>query len=332
MTALPGPALMISLDFELYWGVHDHITLAGYKENLLGARQAAPAILKLFERYKIHATWATVGFLFCRDRQDLLSSIPELKPHYNDSRLSPYESLTQVGADESEDPFHYAPSLIAMINGTPFQEIGTHTLSHYCCLEPEQNVAAFGSDLEAARKLASKWKLELKSIVFPRNQYDDRHLGVCRDAGMTAYRGNERSWIYEGRTRREENAIRRLLRLVDAYLNLTGHHTFSISPDPLCNFPSSRFLRPYCSRLQWLEGMRLKRILNALNFAAGSAQVYHLWWHPHNFGRHLPQNLAFLEEILQHFSKLRESHGMESLNMRELAARVHLPTPMGASA
>lgn len=332
MTARNKAALVISLDFELYWGVRDHLELEAYKENLLGVRQAVPALLELFTRYGIHTTWATVGFLFCRDREELLASVPDSKPRYIDGRLSPYDSLAQVGANESDDPFHYAPSLISMIAEAPFQEIGTHTLSHYYCLEPERNAAAFRADLQAAQKLGAQWKIQLKSIVFPRNQYDDQHLAVCRELGILAYRGNECSWIYEGRSWRKERAVRRMLRLLDAYVNLTGQHSFSVLPDRVCNVPSSRFLRPYSGALRVLDGLRLRRIVNGLDDAATRGQAYHLWWHPHNFGRQLAKNLAFLERILAHFAKLRQSHGMESLNMGELAARVGLESPAGASA
>ncbi len=55
--------LVISLDFELNWGVHDVFTQEQYGENILGAREAIPKILDLFMEYDIHATWATVGML-----------------------------------------------------------------------------------------------------------------------------------------------------------------------------------------------------------------------------------------------------------------------------
>src|SRR5207248_627790 len=198
--------------------------------------------------------------------------------------------------------------------------------------EPEQNAAAFRADLEAAQKLAAKWKIELKSVVFPRNQYCDRYLAICHKLGILAYRGNESSWIYEGRSGAQESGLRRMLRLMDAYINLTGHNCFSASSHEPCKVPSSRFLRPYSPHLRLLEGLRLKRIVNALDFAARNQQAYHLWWHPHNFGRQLPENLAFLEKILAHFAKLHQSEGMESLNMGEWAAPVLLRAPAGASA
>ena len=55
---------MVSLDFELYWGVRDKTSLEAYKANLLGARHIIPRLLELFAHYGVRATWATVGFLF----------------------------------------------------------------------------------------------------------------------------------------------------------------------------------------------------------------------------------------------------------------------------
>ena len=61
----PFGALVISLDFELHWGVRDKRPVDGpYRENLLGAREAIPQMLDLFEEFGVAATWATVGFLF----------------------------------------------------------------------------------------------------------------------------------------------------------------------------------------------------------------------------------------------------------------------------
>ena len=64
-------ALVISLDFELHWGVRDKRPADGpYRENLLGAREAIPRMLDLFEEFGVAATWATVGFLFAKNRRE----------------------------------------------------------------------------------------------------------------------------------------------------------------------------------------------------------------------------------------------------------------------
>ena len=61
--------LLVSLDFELFWGVQDTHTKESYEKNILGGRKAIPELLKLFEKYNIHATWATVGFLFAENAE-----------------------------------------------------------------------------------------------------------------------------------------------------------------------------------------------------------------------------------------------------------------------
>jgi hypothetical protein len=54
---------LISLDFELMWGVRDHRSIATYGKNILGVREAIPAMLAMFTKYRVKATWATVGML-----------------------------------------------------------------------------------------------------------------------------------------------------------------------------------------------------------------------------------------------------------------------------
>jgi len=56
-----------------------------------------------------------------------------------------------------------------------------------------------------------------------------------------------------------------------------------------------------------------------MEYAATRGMVYHLWWHPHNFGTNLPENLNFLEKILQSYQKLNSQYKMQSLNMGEVA-------------
>ena len=48
--------LLVSLDFELFWGMLDQCALEDYQDNVLGGRTAIPRLLQLFEKYGIHAT------------------------------------------------------------------------------------------------------------------------------------------------------------------------------------------------------------------------------------------------------------------------------------
>ena len=319
-----APAIfIISLDFELHWGVRDVKTVAQYRENLLGVRRVVPALLATFAEYGIHATWATVSFVFFGSRIELLASLPDLRPNYDDPRLSPYLDMQALGNDEGDDPFHFGRRLVDQIRSNPGQEIATHTFSHYYCLEPRQSFAAFGADLQAAFAAAANLGITLNSIVFPRNQYDIGHLEVCRRMGLKAFRGNQNSWIYRPRAATQETRWLRAARLVDSYGGLSSHNCYSLADaerEPLFNLPASRFLRPYVPHMPVLQALQERRILADMTYASERGFVYHLWWHPHNFGAHLEQNMGLLRRILDYFRIMRERYGMESRNMAELTS------------
>lgn len=313
-------SLVISLDFELFWGKRYNTLLEDFREALLGVRQAVPALLQLFKDFEIHATWATVGFLFFESREEMLRELPVKKPEYEDKGLSPYDYINNIGRNEKEDPFHFAPSLVKTISSSLHQEIGSHTFSHYYCLEKGQSAETFKYDLETAIKLGEKNNIEIKSLVFPRNQVNAEYLPICKELGIAAYRGNEYSFLY-----RKDTLLTRALRLIDAHINISGHNCYS--PEevarefPFC-IPSSRFLRPYTKKYEIFKPLRLRRILSGLTYAARRGLIYHLWWHPYNFGVNLKENLSFLKQILNHFVKMKRLYGMESRNMGEISSRL----------
>ena len=324
MAAKPG-FLVVSLDFELFWGVRDNRSIEDYKENILGVRLAIPQILELFDNYNIHGTWATVGFLCFEQKTELIAALPQKKPKYINKKLSPYKYIKSIGNNEEQDLFHYGYSLLKTIFSYPNQEVGTHTFSHYYCLEKGQSLEDFRADLQATKQAFNKNNWRLESLIFPRNQFNECYLDECKNFGIKAYRGNESAWFYNPISQENESWLRRGIRLLDAYINISGHNCYStdsISKSLPFNIPSSRFLRPYSSRLQTLEMLRLRRILLAMTYAAKKGLVYHLWWHPHNFGIYQKENLLFLQKILEHYSYLQTTYSMESLNMGELANKL----------
>ena len=90
------------------------------------------------------------------------------------------------------------------------------------------------------------------------------------------------------------------------------------------NIPASRFLRPYSSHLKYFEILRLNRIRSAMTYAARHNLIYHLWWHPHNFGVNQNQNFKFLNRILEHYSKLEKKYKFQSLSMSGLASDIEM--------
>jgi peptidoglycan/xylan/chitin deacetylase (PgdA/CDA1 family) len=317
------PAFVISLDFELMWGVRDHLTKDQYGANVLGVRKAIPRLLSEFERHDVRATWATVGFLFCESKDEIIAHMPKPLPSYRRGHLSNYSYFDEVGSDERADPFYFGLSLLRQVQSCPGQEIGTHTFSHFYCLEDGVTDEDFEADLRSAKAVASRRGIELRSIVFPRNQYDEQKLRICARSGLAVYRGNESGWLYRPSAGEHQTLLRRGSRLADAYINLSGHNNSRAmsAANGMCNVPSSRFLRPFARRLRRLDRMRLARITRAMDTAGRSGSTFHLWWHPHNFGANLEENMHFLGLILDHFNVLKGKYGMQSLAMGDFHAR-----------
>ena len=318
---------VISLDYELMWGVRDKKTVDGYGDAILGGKQQLSKTIELLKSYSCSTTVATVGLLFLRDLESIKSQLPELVPNYDDDELSPYPFIADgLGANETKDPFHYGYELTKMLHEATNVELATHTFSHYYCLEPGQELDAFRSDIERASAVALNEQCELKSIVFPRNQYSDDHLKICNELGIITYRGNPSHWIYEAAPGKDQGLGRRLLRLLDTYINITGHHCFEPTdktPGLPLNIPGSRFLKPYSPLLRVLDGWKLARIKNSMTHAAKLGKVYHLWWHPHNFGLFPEENLNFLTKILKHYSELQKTYGFQSITMEGLSQKRH---------
>jgi peptidoglycan/xylan/chitin deacetylase (PgdA/CDA1 family) len=311
---------VISLDFELHWGVRDRRTIASYRDNLLGVRRVVPSLLALFSEFEIRATWATVGFLFFETRDELLAAIPTELPQYADMRLDPYAALREVGNNEAGDPFHFAPSLIRMIQASPYQEIASHTFSHFYTQAAGPSLESFRADMRAAKAVAQRWGIDIKSIVFPRNQVSPSHIRICAEEGLLAYRGVESDpYVAAG-----SGIVARAKRLADVYVDLSGPGcgtAAKVDGLEIVSVPQSRFLRPYCPSLRQLNRLHLERIFSSMTFAARNDRLFHLWWHPHNFGVRMEQNLDNLRAILQHYRFLQREFGFESRTMGEVAMR-----------
>jgi peptidoglycan/xylan/chitin deacetylase (PgdA/CDA1 family) len=317
----PEGALVISLDLELYWGVRDVIGPdSAYWRNLRGEREAIRRLLELFEEFEIAATWATVGFLFAGSEADADRFIPAVKPEYADLNLSPYTEFERP--TRPEDIYLFAPDVVDAIAATPRQEVATHTFSHYYCCEPGQTKEAFRADLESARKAAAARGIEIRSIVFPRNQYNPAYDDILLENGVICYRGNQRAGMYQYGVKNVETPVNRAARLADTFVNVSGPNTWAwadVWKGRLGNVPASMFLRPVRGGFGVLESLQFRRIANSLEDAAYNGSIFHLWWHPHNFGARTDENIAFLRRILEHFRLLARDRGMRSMTMAEAA-------------
>ncbi len=311
--------LIVSLDFELYWGLQDCRTLASYRQNILGGRKAIPYLLKIFRKHGIHATWATVGMMFADGHTEAKEYFPtpDNRPTYKNNLLSSYHCVEDNDCNEKERPWLYAPSLIRQIAKCEGMEIGSHTFSHYYCREKGQTTLQFAADMNAAKAIAAAKGYALKSVVLPRNQTDPEYTKVLSQLGFQSFRGEENDWIHK---RVKNHSLMRMLRLTDVYFPLTGQGGYIPRKEyGVWNFAGSRMYKPYFEALGFMEGIKIHRIKNQMLHAAKKGLVFHLWWHPHNIGVRTKYHLRQLEGIFAYYDKLKEKYGMLSMNMEEAA-------------
>ena len=316
--------LVISLDFELLWGVFDKVDYKEKETYFLNTKKLIPELLELFTEYNIHCTWATVGMLFNKNWEEWNTNFPQVLPGYSDQKLSAF-SYGEKNQSAETEILIFAPEIISLISKTPGQEIGTHTYSHYYCLEEGQTINSFKADLKKAIELAKKQGIILRSLVFPRNQFNDDYLKVCYELGIENVRSNPSNWYWANT--QKDSLVDKIFRTGDAYMGFNNkfYSQGELQRENGKPLPqkASRLLRPY-SPNKFLNDFKLKRIKSEMTDAAKNKEIYHLWWHPHNFGDFPVENLADLKSILNHFNYCNEKYGFQSYNMYEIGNFVRL--------
>ena len=307
--------LVVSLDFEMYWGMADYADIKSWAPIMERVYKVVPELLRIFERHGIHSTWATVGALMAKNDEEFLEYLPKPVSSQTDA------ILRKLGIwpvkDESQCPRNilFAPELVEMIAKTPGQEIGTHTYSHYYCDKPTSKIDDFSGEIKAACAIAKKNGYDIKTIVFPRNQISDEYVDVIADTGIIAYRGNEHSWI-----NKLKGKIKTLVWYADNYLPIAkfGYQLKEVKAKDKYNVKKSRFFKPRMFKYKVLEPFKLLRYKHEMRSAAKRGEVYHMCWHPHNFATFSKENFVQIEKLFCYYDKLCRKYGMKSLNMVEV--------------
>lgn len=316
---------VISLDFELHWGSMDKVLLSEkVKQKLRNTSDIVSHKLALFQENEIHATWATVGMLFNRSAQDWKKN----KPHHSERFYKNYKQQYSIENSTSfisnqDNEFLFAPVLINKIFNSVGQELGTHSYGHYCYFDLGSNIEEFKQDLIAAKRIASSNGVEFKSLVFPRNQYDQDCLKICSDLGITNVRTNPNSWYWKVES--GDSIIKKIFRTIDNYniFNLSKVYRLEsvLEINQISTFclPTSRIFKPWKKNCFFLNRLKIERIKREMTFAAKSKSYYHLWWHPENFGDHPVECMKELKKIVNHYNTLRNQYGFASCTMQEAA-------------
>lgn len=316
----PQGLFVISLDFELFWGIRDKFSFEQYGANVLGVWEVIPKMLKLFGKYDVHASFATVGAMFSENYEDLKKFLPEIKPNYSDTNLSPYMGYIEE-SQQNDSRYYFGKKLIEMVKNDSRHEIGTHTFSHYYALEEGQTKEEFEADLEAAIKIAEANQIQIKSFVFPRHQINPDYLEVFYRNGIQIYRGTEKAWCHSPARGADEGILKRAVRYLDYFVCLGNQHCQDLSEvkdGNLYRVRASRWLRPFKESEKKFDFLKIRRIKNQMSHAAKKGKIFHLWFHPHDIGVNQEINFKLLEEILKHYAFLKEKYQMKSCNMAEV--------------
>jgi hypothetical protein len=125
----------------------------------------------------------------------MLDRMPARRPRYRRGDLSPYDAFGDVGRERARRPV----PLRLEPRPPDRREPGTGDRdAHVRTLLLPRGGRRAG---RAARRLGAAIAITRdkigrtpRSIVFPRNQFDDETVSVCGALGLVAYRGNPHGW------------------------------------------------------------------------------------------------------------------------------------------
>ena len=260
-------ALTISIDLELAWGVGDNVTHNHLRMVESAERPICEALIELFDRYQVRATWAIVAAL-----------------------LDEKSSNSRPGSRSC----WYAPDIIEqLVCAKTAHEIGSHGGRHIYFDSISTSDAQ--DDLSFARDVHRTHALQFDSFVFPRNAV--AHLNVLAHAELRTFRGPDFGWASAAPNLGQ--AAGRVANLVDKLLPIPPRTVKASKHEGLVEIPGSmllmgrnglrRFVLPQVTRVKLAAGIERAR---------RTGGVFHLWFHPSNFYYRREEQLATLAWFL----------------------------------
>jgi peptidoglycan/xylan/chitin deacetylase (PgdA/CDA1 family) len=309
----------LSLDFELVWGSRDLARGVSGLERLarITRTQVFTALLRLLEKHRIVATWATVGNLFRSGAARVHGVLyPDVVPPRHRWWAAPWFAGVPEGT-EAAHPEFYARTLVLRLRDAG-QEIGSHSFSHPIFGDPGCSRAAADTDLARCVAEAAELGIPLRSFVFPRNV--PGHLDLVARHGFTCWRGPEPVWY---RNPTLPAPVRRLAHLADVARAALPPTVLPIrDPHGLWCLPASASFLPYDGLRRFIPiSRRVARCVRGLDRAAADGRMCHLWLHPINLADDPEAMLGGLGAVLAHAARLRDAGELAILPMGEVAER-----------
>lgn len=245
-------ALTISIDLELAWGVWDILTSEDLRLAEAAERPICTALLDLFDRHQVPATWAMVAALL-------------------DQR--------SAQAKPGSPACWHAPDIVErIVRARAGHEIGSHGGRHIYFADIAE--AAARDDLAFAADVHRAHGLPFNSFVFPRNAVG--HLDALADAGLRTFRGPDEGWT--GVAGRAGRRIRQAVNLADKLLPIPPPVVTATRGGRLVDIPGSMLLLGRNGPRRFvLPAVTRAKLHMGLVRACRSGGTFHLWFHPSNF-------------------------------------------------
>jgi peptidoglycan/xylan/chitin deacetylase (PgdA/CDA1 family) len=311
-------AFVVSIDTELAWGEAHRRDGSQRGHRFDAERPVIDAILDLFARYRIAATWAIVGHLFldaCGD--DGGDPHPDLVPPEYDWLDEGWLAVDPRSTIEAA-PHWYGRDIVDAVLACPVpQEVGSHSFSHVIVDDPACTPEVFGSELAAAGRVAADRGVELRSFVYPRNSIGQ--IERLAEHGYRSYRGGRPAAPFAGR----RGWQRRALTLVDKLHPLPGSATLPARHGSgVWNVPQTYLFAPATTGRRLPPALWARRPRARLRQAARDRSLFHLWFHPYNVTADPERALAALEVVCREAARLRDAGRLDVLTMGGLADRL----------
>jgi peptidoglycan/xylan/chitin deacetylase (PgdA/CDA1 family) len=271
--------------------------------NLAGAYRQ---LLAMLARHDIRATFAFVmAFtLTAKERE----RFPVLDPRRNrdDNWLRHYWQDLEAG---HVDGWH-CPEALDLVREFGAHEIASHSFCHRPLGDASIDADGAAQELAYADEAAKLKKVELRTLVFPRN--DVGNLRAVRSAGYLGYRSRlPRQGGRRGQAMAllEEFAVRRRPQVAlderEKLVAIPSGYFFN------WRFGLRRLVPPRVTEMRWR---------NMLNRCTRDGGVVHMWLHPHNLIT-APTTAPVLSPVLAEVARLREQGKIDVLTQREYCER-----------
>lgn len=299
------PMFVMSLDCEGKWGMADG--LQPYHHKLLTSERLAGAyrqLLDLLERHRVGATFAFVMAFVLGEAERRQFPLLDEASNPNDPWLRHYWDSLSAGRS---DGWHL-PEALDMVRAAGGHEIASHSFCHRPLGDRSLDPAGAAAELALASQAARLKQVELKTLVFPRNEVGN--LPAVRAAGYRGYR------------QRLERRGGRIAALLEEFNTSRGPQPAKPATDGLVPIPPGHFFN-------WRFGLRrlvppavtVQRWRGQLERCARDGGVVHLWLHPHNLITG-PGTAAVLDRVLGEVARLRDRGQIEVLTQHEYCQRL----------